>query len=657
MFVKNVICCIKNVWSDKVFSAILTSLVKIIFPVILLCGFQYIKAQTNQVDTIDIIEKVVEKKDTMVRYKASIPTSPRWSLILEKPIDSVLIQNNSAHFKKGLYNLLFKNGSENQSNQRYPTTNTTLAAMDGKIIRQILFDKVDIFVPSVSDTSFIPSSWFEKTVNNTHIDTRRNILKRYLLLKPGDPLDVFLVAENERILRELSFIMDARFIAVPIEGSSDSVDILLLTQDKLPIGLAAKMVKSTIASLEISHHNMLGFGHQLVATSYWDAKNVPHFGYRLSYGAANLAGTFTSGKIDYIHKWNQESYIIDFSRDFRSTSFRNAGGFIFENTDMRKNIELLDTTLSDVNLKYTNTDLWAGRLLQLKNNSRQMRSGLFVTGRLNQYENHDGPVTSGDYLYPFQDKTLLLFSTGFTRQGFKKDNLIYTFGRTEDVPFGYLFDITSGFEWGQYKTRPYVSVGAAFGNYFRNSGYLYGQVKFGTFMHQGLMEQGALLVQLRYFSNLHNYNRFQYRNFVNLAYLHGINRFTGEYTGVENNGGIVGLTSQSLRGKDKIVLNLESVIFSPFVLLGFRFAFFGSIDLGLVVSENSKITDSRLFSGLSAGVRIRNDQLVFNTFVIKFAVYPGMPEDGTARNFIVDSMNRLRFNDFFPYKPAIVSYQ
>ena len=657
MLLINVVYCLKDALKNKVFGSILICLVRLIIPFFLLCDFQYLKAQTTQVDTIGIIEKIVEKQDTMVRYNAPASSSRRWSILLEKSVDSVLFRNNSSRFKKELYNLLMKNGSGDSSNRRSPTTNTSLAAMDGKIIRQIEFGKVDIFAPSVTDTNYIPSNWFEKTVNNAHNDTRSKILRRYLLVKPGDPLDVFLTAENERMLRDLSFIMDARFISRPITGSPDSVDLLLLTQDKLPIGIEAEITKSTLAFLGISHHNVLGFGHQFTATSYFDAENAPLMGYRLSYGVANMVGTFASGRIEYIHKWNQESYIAEFSRDFRTASFRNAGGFIIENTDIQKNIELLDTTLYAVNLKYTNTDVWAGRMLQLKNYSPRMRSGLFLTGRFNQYEGNNKPVIADEYLYTFQDKMLLLLSTGFTRQGFRKDNLIYTFGRTEDVPFGYLFDVTSGYEWGQYKTRSYLAVGAAFGDYFRNSGYLFGQVKIGTFIHQGLTEQGALRVQLKYFSALHSHNRFQYRNFVNFTYLHGINRFAGEFTGVESNGGIVGLTSRSMHGNDKMVLNLESVIFSPFMLLGFRFAFFGSLDLGLVTAENSNIIDSRLFSGLSAGVRIRNDQLVFDTFVIKFAIYPGKPEESMPRYFIIDSMTPLRFNDFFPYKPAIVSYQ
>jgi hypothetical protein len=401
----------------------------------------------------------------------------------------------------------------------------------------------------------------------------------------------------------------------------------------------------------------MGFGHQFAVTSFWDAENEPHVGYRLAYGIANVMGTFASGEAEYIHKWNQETVIVDFSRDFRSTSFRNAGGFLLESTSALRNIEMLDTTLKDVDLKYANTDFWAGRMLQLKQHGPNMRSGIFIAGRLNQYEIFKGPETDDDYLYNCQDKSLLLFSAGYTRQGFRKDNLIYTFGRTEDVPFGYLFDYTMGREWGQYKTRTYLSIGASYGAYFRNSSYLSAQIKFGTFLYQGELEQGAFRTQLRYFSPLYNHMRFQYRNFINLTYLHGINRYTGEFTSISNQGGIIGLSSPSLRGKDKLVLNLESVLFSPWALLGFRFAFFGGIDLGLVVRDELDIRDSGIFSGVSAGVRIRNDQLVFDTFVIRLGFYPASPNDSYLQNFIIDGVPRAKFTDFFPYRPALVNYQ
>lgn len=64
-----------------------------------------------------------------------------------------------------------------------------------------------------------------------------------------------------------------------------------------------------------------------------------------------------------------------------------------------------------------------------------------------------------------------------------------------------------------------------------------------------------------------------------------------------------------------------------------------------------------LHSGINLGVRIRNDQLVFDTFEIKLSFYPGRPNDAQAEYFIIDHVPRIRLNDFFPDKPDVVNYQ
>ena len=393
-------------------------------------GYIYVCAQINENDTTGIIERMVEEQDTMVRYNTR-EEELRKTLILEQPIDSFLFHNNNTRFKKELYNLLIRNQSSNTQQRRSPANNITMAAMDGRIIRHISFEKVNVFAPSMDDTGYISGNWFERTVETTHNDTRKKILTRYLLFKSGDRLDVFLAAENERVLRNLPFIYDVRFLARPVTGSPDSVDLLLLTQDKLPVGLEAELVKSSIASFGGSNQNVLGYGHQFSATAFWDAKNNPHLGYRLTYEMPNLGGSFIMGRLDYTHKWDQETYLIDLSRSFRVIGFKNAGGVSYENSELYRNIELLDTTLNDAKFKYTNTDVWAGRFFPVNNSSFQSRSGFFLAGRYNRYKNYYTPSNYEAYQYLWEDRTLMLFSTGFTRQGFRKDNLIYTFGRTE----------------------------------------------------------------------------------------------------------------------------------------------------------------------------------------------------------------------------------
>ncbi len=581
----------------------------------------------------------------------------KWAMLQEDPIDSILFRRQNTKFSKELYNLLIRENAGKPANHKVSSSHTELASKDGKIIRLIEFGNKENSSQSISDSSHVQSSFIEKALNTMQDDTRHNMLKKHLLFNPGDPLDVFLVAENERILRSLPFINDAQFQVRSVPGSPDSVDLVLFTQDLFPLGFQAEITQPDAGSASLSHQNVLGFGHQAMVTAYWNGDRVPKVGYGLFYGISSLAGKFITAELEYIDRANLNSLTLDVSRDFRISRFNFAGGIRTENTNSRRNIELLDTTLSYVNVRYTSTDLWVGRMIKLGNYPSRMSSGLFFTGRLNLYENHDGPKTAENVLYPYHDKTLLLFAAGFSKRGFRKDNLIYTFGRTEDIPIGYYLELTGGVENGQYNMRPYFDASASVGNYLPGSGYIYGQLRFGTFFNNGVPEQGAFQLRLQYFSKLHQFNRLQFRNFINLNYLDGINRFEDEFVSLENRGGITGLSSLTMRGNDKLVLNLESVVFSPLKFMGFRFAFFGSVDLGLISRKESLLQDSRMYSGLRLGVRIRNDRLVFNTFELSFGLYPGMPAEGNGRYFTAGNLTRMRFHDFIPNKPAIIEYR
>ncbi len=617
-----------------------------------LACIQQVGAQITEKDTINIIQRIIQDRDTLMRSAAQ-DTTNRWTERFQVPIDSVLFKNNDTRLKKELYNLIVKSQPKKK---KKPVINTNLQTVDGKVIRNISFKHVGIFAPSVFDSTYVPDTWFEKTVNITHNDTRDAILKKNLLMQKDERFDVFLAAENERLIRDLSFISDARFIAMPVEGT-DSTDLILMVQDKMPLGIEAEISKTGITAIGITHQNMFGIGHQLSFRSYIDALNTPRFGYMATYGTPNLFRSFTAFRIGYVDKWNQNSLLLNVNRDFRAMSIKSAGGFNFERTNAIRNLSLIDTTYEDVNEEYSNVDLWAGRLLPLKYHTSEMRSALFVSGRLNMYNNYTRPDIEEIFIYPFEDKTLLLFSTGISRQGHRKDSMIYTFRRTEDVPYGYLFEVTSGAEWSNERIRPYLSVNASYGAFLRKQSFLYAQLLLGSFFNHGEFEQSLVKLRMQYFSPLKKFSRFHFRNFYQMSWVYGINRYPGEFISLSNKGGIEGLSGPQMRGHDKMVFNFESVVFSPYIVLGFRFAFFGGADIGFIRRDDSKILDSRIFTGLNVGVRLRNEQLVFDTIVLKFSLYPGRPEDGSAQYVIVDYVPRVRFTDFFPDKPDIVQYQ
>lgn len=628
---------------------------KLVIAILVSINLQLLQAQDMPVDSAGAVSRPGIETDTLAAD--SVKTYRTWDILQQIPIDSVLTRQQNTRFGKGLYQFLIRQNAYGTVRQKTPVSNSKLASKDGMIIRKIEFRNMDIFAPSVEDTLYVSSYGLPKTLNALHKDTRTKILMRHLLLREGDPLDVFLAAENERILRELPYINDARFLVKAVPESPDSIDLVLVTQDLFPVGFNADISSPKSGSIGLWNQNVFGYGLQSALTLYWDGDHKPWMGYGITLGTSTLARSFADAKLEYINRWNLNTVSMDISRNFKSTRFIYAGGALIEYVTALKNIELLDTVLSDVNLKYTNADLWAGRMFRLKGHSSRVSRGLYFTGRVNLFEKIKGPETTENYLHQYQDRSFYLASVGLSERGYKTDNMIYTFGRTEDVPLGYKLELSAGLEGGQYDIRYYISGNASIAKYYNRVGYFYASTSYGTFLNHGISEQGTLQFRIQYYTRLYNYRRYQYRNFISLNYVNGINRYEGEFVSLENKAGIQGLRSSALRGIDKISLSYESVVFSPFKILGFRFAFYGLIDLGLISPDNFLFKGPKFYSGLGTGVRIRNDQLVFNTFEISFSAYPGMPTDARGEYIRIGSLSRIRLQDFFPQKPEIVKYQ
>jgi len=607
--------------------------------------------QKPDADSSNILDKILNKVDSLVQNPAG-----KWSQLPPLISDtSKKVSNNM--FNREWNNFLQKLYTDRSKKKKVPEPHSNLIAFNGKTIRSLEIKKVNVFAKNTLDTGYTTSTWLQRAATSIHTGTRYKIIRRNLLLVPGDKFDVFLASENERLIRDMPYIQDARFLVRPVPGEADLVDLILITKDLFPLGFNMEISSPNSGNAGLWYYNILGFGHQFLTSTYWDGDHSPLFGYRLVYGIPSINGSYVSSEIEHTDIWNTQTNRIRIARDFKTVGFKYAGAVEIDNSALTRDLILPDSTISDFSWKYTNYDFWIGRIISLKKNDPVgIRSGLFLSGRLFYNHNHYGPPTSEHHYYAFQDKTQLLFSGSYSHQGFRKDNLIYSFDRIEDVPFGYLINFTTGVEWGQYKTRPYIAAGASIGKYFARSGYMFARLEYGTFMDGNSLEQSTLRFQVKGFTRLHSPGRFKYRGFATFTYLNGINRFGEEFTSLERTGGIPGLTSPSLRGNEKIVLNLETVIFSPYRLLGFGFAFFTDLDLGFIKTENVGFFESRPFSALSLGVRIRNDQLVFNTFELKFSLYPGLPADAVPSNVRAGSVPRLRSTGLFPEKPGVIEY-
>ena len=91
----------------------------------------------------------------------------------------------------------------------------------GKVIRNIRIKILPPFGANVYDTGRYAETGIGKALNGVHINTRKYVIRRNLLFKKGDKVNPAIMADNERLLRNISSIDNARIIIAQSDRGSD----------------------------------------------------------------------------------------------------------------------------------------------------------------------------------------------------------------------------------------------------------------------------------------------------------------------------------------------------------------------------------------------------------------------------------------------------
>lgn len=560
---------------------------------------------------------------------------------------------------KSLYNAVFRDPytgappviPDNSRQESYSQHN-------GKIIRNIVIRKLDVFGPSVNDTARVNKTIVGKAGNRLHIKTRKFVIRTDLFFQEGDIFIAEDAIENERILRLRPNLLDARIIPIPTEDPN-AVDILVITQDIWSISGDASIHGTSGGRVMVNDKNIFGLGHELTNAVSYDNRPGRGWGYRGGYRVPYIGSTFITGQLDYIHEWDRRYAGLKVNRAFITPTTQYAGGLEFSRQRLYAVAQPLDTVSQTFPFSYNLGDIWLGRSFEthLFENSFQEAARLVVAGRVTGLDFIERPVVTTDSNQLYHNRITFLASVGISDRQYYRDVMIYGFGRTEDVPYGSIFNLTAGIETNEFGNRLYSGIELGQGRFRNNFGYLGWRINAGTYSRRGIPEQGALVISGRYFSKLIEINRLQLRQFVNIRYLRGLNRFDGEIIDINNQNGITGVSSGALRGNNRLVLNLETVLFTPFNVLGFRAALFTFADLGMVPERDKHFFRSTLYQGYGLGVRVRNEHLAFNTFQLRIGFYPNIPGIGTPFRTSIDGIPLFRLNDFDIGAPSVVPYR
>jgi len=128
------------------------------------------------------------------------------------------------------------------------------------------------------------------------------------------------------------------------------------------------------------------------------------------------------------------------------------------------------------------------------------------------------------------------------------------------------------------------------------------------------------------------------------------------YIDLDNMQDIRGFDDTKARGQQRLIINFESVAYTPWDLVGFRFAMFGFFDIGFIGKANSNIFTDKSYVGFGAGVRMRNENLVFKTVQLQITYYPDI--DGKDKISIsLSGKPNLNLPGFGVKCPEIIKFE
>jgi hypothetical protein len=572
------------------------------------------------------------REDKTLTFYDSLKSKASKTILTKALFDLVIVSPDSTNRKKIL------NNSQENFNE-----------YSGKRIRSIRIQRLNVFGADVNNPGYNNPRSLEKILNSTHVNTNENILRKYLLFSEGDTLSPLLLSDNERIIRQLPYIDDARIIVVPVSG--EEADILVVTKDVYSLGGNYIYKNKTSGTISLFERNIFGMGHAFELEMPYSKGHPDSPGIGLKYNINNILKSFINLTINYSNGLGEKRYGFNLSKSLVSSTTKYGGGISVWQT---YTTEDLNNQISPHPLKYNFQDYWLQRaFLVNKQSVTRIVTGIRYTNN-NIFER---PQIDPNSFLSLQKYKFLIGSAALSVQKYYKTNLIYSYGRTEDIPYGMLLRISAGREINEFENRVYTGIDLSYGFSSKNLGYFYTSAGFGTYIKNNHSDQGVLQLGLNYFSNLIYLGDFKVRNFINIGYTRGFDRYSEEYLIIEKTNGFAGFTNDSLKGSQRVLLGIESVVFNPVNIYGFRFAFFGFADLAFLSGTNELINKGNILSGVGLGIRIRNDNLVFNTFQIKLGFFPDPPQFSRINNFIVSGEQLLRPKNFDPGPPSVIPYR
>jgi len=529
---------------------------------------------------------------------------------------------------------------------------------EGKVIRHILVKQFG-FEKTFTDTAKEIKYFGKDFVKHLHKNTRERVIRNNLFIKERSVLNANVVADNERHLRSLNYINDARILVNTIAGEPDSIDIVVITKDFFSIIVEINAFNANRFKAKVGDGNLLGMGQRIQVTTLIEKSRDPQFGYEILYRKNSIARTFINVSVGYSKIYpnlndrtsDEHTWHAEIEKPLVSQYLHVAGAIRFAHNQTYNNYLRSDSVF--YKYRYNAFDAWIGynlgvhKFLFLKSVlNRQFVSIRYFRNKFSQLPFQ----VNNEFNFRFNDREALLGQFTFFRQNFYKTNYFFGFGVTEDVPYGYNISLTAG----RYKQlnlkRTYAGVDANRYLVTDKGNVMQYFIRAGGFLNEDKIQDAAVLLGISSFSRIYAWKNLKMRQYLRLSYTKQFNRLGLDPLGINNVFGLPYISSDSATGNQRSSLHTETIFFLKYKLLGFKFAPFASADIAFFTPEQKTTSNSGFYFGLGGGLRTRNENILFGTIEIRFMFFLRKSQEHDA--FKLTVLTNLRFRSNYNYVKA-----
>jgi len=489
-----------------------------------------------------------------------------------------------------------------------------------------------------------------------------------LFFKEGDSLRPYLMADNERFLRQLLYLQDAQFFVTRTAPGSDSVDVFVEVKDVFSLGGAINSLGLKQSSIEFREDNFAGSGNAAIAYTLYDDKRKNDFAFGGEYNSRNVGGSFMDARIGYQSFYpaitgvkEDNNYYIDLHKPLvnRYMSWTYELSAAYHATTNLYNKD--SVYFSDVHYRYYNIEAWAGYNVGAKDYSEEeeatkLRKLIGIRYLDQKFLDVPGKYESVyDWKYPTINAALA--SVTFYRQNFYKTKYIYGFGRNEDIPEGLLLTLTAGYTERQNAKRPFIGFDFEKYHFNKQENYISYKIAAEGYLRASAIEDLNFMGSLFYFDHLKSVGKkWKQRFFLNFDLAQQVNTvfnqplFANSQFGLPEYGNEI-INNERVGGALRSTGKVESEFFSPWSVVAFRFAPFVFTDVS-VFSPYSYQT--KVLSSIGGGIRTRNESLIFGTIELRTYYFPQKNFYNERFRFSLSTNVIFKYNNQFVKKPDFI---